>query len=143
MSDEATVYVKDIMTKKVITVQPSDSVDDVVACVLEKRVNGVPVVDGDGKLCGIVTVTNLFQLLDSILFDDPLNNYLRDTNATVEDIMTSDVITVAPTTLIKEVVHTSLYKNIHAFPVMENERLVGIIGKKDILKAGLAIAKNQ
>jgi CBS domain-containing protein len=143
MGDEKNVYVKDIMTRKVITASPEDPIFEIIDCFLEKRVNGLPVVDHNGVLCGIITVTNLFHFLDSLLFDDPLNNYLKDSKTTVRDLMTKDVVTVASDAPVREVVHTSLYKNIHAIPVVDNGKIVGIVGKRDILKAGFSLIKKK
>lgn len=142
-AEKGSLKVKDVMSKNVITITAGTAVSDVVDLVLEKRINGVPVIDTDGRLCGLVTVTNLFGVLDSLLFDDPLNSYRRDIRMAVEEIMIKDVQSVGPETTVKEVVHISLYKDIHTFPVIENSVLIGIIGKRDILKSGYALVQEM
>lgn len=144
MDDEkGLLKVKDIMSKNVITVTPETAISDVVDLVLERRINGVPVLDPDGQLCGLVTVTNLFTVLDSLLFDDPVNRYRHDIRMAVSEIMIQDVQAVGPETTVKEIVHLSLYKDIHTFPVIENSVLIGIIGKRDILKSGYRLVQNM
>ena len=54
----------------------------------------------------------------------------------VSEIMQRDIVTVTPTTTIREIVHKSCYKNIHMFPVMYEDKVVGIVGRRDILNAG-------
>jgi len=140
MGASKNLKVADIMTKKVITVSVQMPVIDVVHLVLEKRINGLPVVDDNGTLQGVVTTTNLFEFLDKVLFDHPLDNFLADNDVMVEEIMIKNVVSVSPETTIREVVHMSLYKGIHTFPVVENEKIVGIVGKRDILNAGYSLA---
>jgi CBS domain-containing protein len=143
MGEKQVLKVKDIMSKNVITVTAATPVSEVIDLVLEKRINGVPVIDANGRLCGILTITNLFRMLDSLLFDDPLNNYRRDITMAVDEIMTKDIHSIGPEMTVKEVVHLSLYKDIHTFPVIEDSTLIGIIGKRDILKAGYSLVQEM
>jgi predicted transcriptional regulator len=142
--------VKDIMTKEVISVSPAMEIVQAAKILLDKCINGVPVVDG-AKLIGILCQSDLiaqqeklpipsvFTLLDSIIPMGSTKHFekvLRKIAATtVADAMTPDPVTVRPETGIDEVATLMLEKNFHTIPVVEEGRLVGIIGKEDILRA--------
>ena len=142
--------VKDIMTKEIISVPPAMEIVQAAKILLDKSINGVPVVDG-GKLAGILCQSDLiaqqeklpipsvFTLLDGIISLGSTKHFekvLRKIAATtVADAMTPDPVTVRPETGIDEVATLMLEKNFHTIPVVEEGRLVGIIGKEDILRA--------
>jgi CBS domain-containing protein len=141
---------KDIMTKEVITVPPDMEIVQAAKILLDKGINGVPVVEG-AKLIGILCQSDLiaqqeklpmpsiFTLLDGIIPLGSNKNFekaLRKIAATtVADAMTPDPATVGPETGIDEVATLMLDKNFHTIPVTKEGALVGIIGKEDILKA--------
>lgn len=144
------MLVKDIMTREVITVSPDTSVKEIAELMLEKGIGGVPVVE-DEKLVGIVTEEDLImknvklhfptyiQLLDAVIYLESLKKYedeLRKAiGATAKDVMTRDVITIAPDASLEEAATLMVEKGISRLPVVEGEKLVGIITKRDILKS--------
>ena len=139
---------KDIMTRDVITVSPKMEIAHVAKLLLEKGINGVPVVD-EGKLVGVVCqsdliaqqkkfpIPSLFTILDGFI---PLKS-IKSLEKTVQKIaattvaqaMTSNPTTVHPITGIDEIASLMVDKNFHTVPVVEEGSLVGIIGKEDIL----------
>ena len=140
---------KDIMTTKVITVHPDTEVVKAAGLMLEHHINGLPVVDRDGRLTGVICQSDLitqqkkiplpsfFVLLDSAI---PLTSPKRIKKELqkmaairVEEAMTRDPITVAPETPLEDIATTMVKNNIHVLPVLDQGRLVGIIGKEDIL----------
>jgi CBS-domain-containing membrane protein len=144
------VRVKDIMTKKVITVAPEMDIGHVAKLLFEKGINGVPVVDEIGKLVGIICQSDLiaqqkglpipsvFTLLDGFF---PLASMKHLEKAvkkmaatTVADAMTSNPVTVRPETGIEELAGLMVDKNFHTLPVVDEGKLVGVVGKVDILK---------
>lgn len=141
--------VKDIMTKEVISVPPDMEIVQAAKILLDKSINGVPVVEG-AKLVGILCQSDLiaqqeklptpsvFTLLDGIIplgSNKHFEKVLRKIAATtVADAMTPDPVTVQPETGIDEVATLMLEKNFHTIPVVEEGKLVGIIGKEDILR---------
>ena len=141
--------VKDIMTRDLITVTPEMDVARATKIILEKGINGVPVVDGD-KLVGILCqsdliaqqkkfpVPSLFTLLDGIFPLTSMKHIEKETNkiaaTTVAQAMTSDPFTVEPDMSIEDVATVMVNKNFHTLPVLGKGKLVGIVGKKDILK---------
>ncbi len=141
---------KDIMTADVITVTPETEVTEVAKLLLEKHFNGVPVVDENGGLVGIICQSDLiseqkklpipsvFTILDTFI---PIyspgkteKEVQKIAAIKVADAMTPAPVTVDPETGIDEIASIMVNKSIHTVPVMEGKKLVGIIGKEDILK---------
>ncbi|MCE5213397.1 MAG: CBS domain-containing protein [Methanobacterium sp.] len=116
------VKVKDIMTSEVKTVLPTDSVDEVVKIMFKYKHMGYPVYKED-NLLGIVT----FHDLSSIPSDKM--------NSPVEQFMTRDVVVTHPEEEVTSILEKLNIKNVGRFPVMEKDKLVGIISKTDIMKA--------
>ena len=141
---------KDIMTKEVITVQPETEVVHAAKMLLEHHINGLPVVDKEGHLKGILCQTDLvvqqrkiplpsfFIILDSFVpLTSPKNieKELRKMSAiTVKEAMTPDPITVDPETSLEDIATLMVKHKIHTLPVLDQGRIVGIIGKEDILR---------
>ena len=140
---------KDIMTKDPITVPPDMEIVRAAKILLEKGINGIPVVEG-GQLVGILCQSDLiaqqknlpipsvFTLLDGVIplgSAKHLEKTVRKIAATnVSDAMTPDPVTVHPDTGIEEIASLMLDKNFHTIPVLEGGNLVGIIGQEDILR---------
>jgi CBS-domain-containing membrane protein len=146
----AMLSVRDIMTKDVITVSPEMEIVHAAKLLLEKSINGVPVVDGTGNLVGILCqsdlvaqqkkfpIPSLFTILDGVIPLTSTKNLeaqiQKITAATVADAMTPDPVTVGPETSIEEVGSIMVDRNFHTLPVMDGGELVGIVGKEDVLK---------
>lgn len=140
----------DIMTKEVLTVQPHTSVRELAALLLERKISGAPVVDEAGKVLGVVTESDLiFQnkkvhlptavaILDAFVFlESPgkMEEELKKmAGAKVGDICSRQLITVGPETELEEIATLMAEKKIHTLPVLEDGKLVGIIGKSDIIR---------
>jgi CBS-domain-containing membrane protein len=141
---------KDIMTKEVITVTPETEIVKAAKLLLEHHINGLPVVDREGSLRGIICQEDLieqqkklplpsfFILLDSVI---PLHSYKKMEKTvqkmaaiTVQDAMTRDPITVGPETPLEDIASLMVKHAIHTLPVLDKDKMVGIIGKEDILR---------
>jgi CBS domain-containing protein len=141
--------VKDIMTRDLITITPEMDIAQATKIILEKDINGVPVLDGD-KLVGILCqsdliaqqkkfpIPSLFTLLDGIFPLTSMKRLEKETKkiaaTTVAQAMSSDPFTVEPEMSIEDVATVMVNKNFHTLPVLDKEKLVGIVGKKDILE---------
>jgi CBS-domain-containing membrane protein len=142
--------VKDIMTADVVSVTPQTDIGYAAKLLLEKKINGVPVVDEQGMVVGILCqsdlivqqkkfpVPSLFTLLDGFVPMTSMKRLEADLQkmsaATVADAMSSNPVTVTPETTIEETANLMVEKNIHTLPVMQKGALVGIVGKQDILR---------
>ena len=141
---------KDIMTTDVITISPEAEVAQAAKLLLTNRINGVPVVNDAGKLVGIlcqsdliiqqknIPIPSLFTLLDGFI---PLTSSKKLDKevekiaaAKVSDAMTANPVTVSPDTGIEDIAALMVEKNYHTLPVVDGDKLVGILGKEDVLK---------
>ena len=142
---------KDIMTKDVITVKKDTKVSELADILTKNRISGAPVVNDLGKVAGVVTESDLveqskslhlptvFTILDSVIFLESARHFEKEikkmTGAKVEDIYTEDLITVNPDTPVREVATIMAEKKIYTIPVVDGAKLVGIIGKADVVRA--------
>ena len=145
------MLVKNVMTKDVLTVRPDEKVDKVARLLVENRISGVPVVDDQHRVVGIITEKDLMikaselkvpfylTLFDSIIFlENPIrfNNDLKKYTATyVREAMTSKVVTVPEDCPVSEVVALMQKKKINRIPIVRHGKLIGIVTRNDILKA--------
>jgi CBS domain-containing protein len=142
------VLAKEIMTKKVITIKKEATVADLIDLLIKNKFAGVPVVDNDNNIVGIVTETDIIlqesnlplPLSIGLTFIDKFETYLKDTKSylktKVEDIMIKDVKTVKEDSPLLDVVNTMINNKINRVPVVDNKKkLVGIITRADIIKS--------
>ena len=141
---------KDIMNREVVTVRPDTEITEAARTLLERRINGVPVVDENGDLVGILCqsdliaqqkkmpIPSLFTFLDGLIALTSMKQIEKEVRkiaaTVVSDAMTPDPVTVKPDTSIESVAALMVDNSFHTLPVVENERLVGIIGKSDVLR---------
>jgi CBS domain-containing protein len=145
--------VRDIMDPDPATVQPDSPVEDVVRTLRDNELPGVPVVDDEGRVVGIVTEADLvlpddegdlhiphyINLFGGTVFLEPLSRFetrLRKAFASnAEDMMTAKPETVTPDTTVREaarIIHESGHNRL---PVVEDGRLVGVVTRLDVLGA--------
>jgi CBS domain-containing protein len=153
--------VKDVMTEKVITARKDTSVGELSQILLKNNITGVPVVDEDGVLQGMVTDADIItEDIEPIfpLFFDPLivsyafmenfEKYKKDIkdylNIKVEEIMTRRVKTVKKETTVSDTVKILVKDRINRIPVVdENNKVIGIVARADILKSMLSDAEKE
>ncbi len=144
------IKVKDIMTREVKSVSPETEITQAAKLLLSERINGVPVVSRAGELVGIlcqsdliaqqksIPIPSLFTLLDGYIpltFLNRLDKEVEKIAATkVDNAMTPDPVTVNSDTGIDKVAALMVEKNYHTLPVVDDGKLVGIVGKEDVLR---------
>jgi len=114
-----------IMTEDVVTIGPEASIQEAIELLLLQHISGLPVTDEEGQLIGIVTE---FALL-AIAYDDKIRG------ETVAQHMTTELLTVGPNDSINKVADLCLAHRVRRVPVAENGRLLGLISRRDVLKA--------
>lgn len=141
---------KDIMNPQVATVSPEAGISETVRILLEKRINGLPVVDPKGRLVGIICQSDLiaqqkrmpipsvFTLLDGLIplksSKDLDREMAKIAAIRVAQAMTENPVTVSPETTLEEIATLMVEKKFHTLPVVEEGKLVGVIGKEDVLR---------
>ncbi len=142
---------KDIMTKEVVTVKPETSIEELSDLLVKNGISGAPVVDEAGKLYGIVTEDDLISrnkrlhiptvvsFLDAAIYLESSKKFeeeVRRLSATkVGDICTRTVITIPEDTTLVDIATIMSDKKVHLLPVVRSGKIVGIVGKRDIVKA--------
>jgi predicted transcriptional regulator len=117
-----------IMTPNLITVRPEASIEEAIELLLSEQISGLPVIDESGGLVGVITE---FALL-AVAYDQRVKNH------TVSGHMTTDLITVNVDDPISRVADLCIVHRVRRLPVLENGRLVGIIARRDVLRALVA-----
>ncbi len=130
------MFVGKRMKTDVITVSPSDSLYRASALLKEHRIHHLPVMD-QGKLVGILTDTDI---RNARLEESGAEGAAKETRA-VGEIMTRNVITLSPRDTIEDAALILHRKRFEALPVMEGQRVVGIIAKADVIAAFLDTLK--
>lgn len=142
---------KDIMNCDVVTVKEEDTVENVIKLLLENNISGVPVVDEEGTVIGIVTegdiifrskklhIPTYFTILDSYIFLESTKNLENDIRKMaayrVKEVMTKKVITVEQDETIEEIATLMTTKKINRIPIVDKGKIVGIVSRRDIIKA--------
>ena len=144
------ITAKNIMTRDVITISPETEIARAAKLLLTNRINGVPVVNDAGELVGIlcqsdliiqqknIPIPSLFTLLDGYIPLTSSKKIDREVEKIaakkVADAMTAKPVTIGPDTGIEEIAAFMVGKNYHTLPVVDGGKLVGIVGKEDVLR---------
>lgn len=136
------IRAKDMMSDEVITVKKDDSLAEIAELMIKKRISGFPVLE-NGEIIGIITSNDLFLVMDMIKTGELLQNDDTDSSQpSVNFAMSTDIVTVNPETNLDEIISLMKYRNIHTLPVMSQNKLVGVIGRRDIFKSFYDVIRN-
>lgn len=125
--------VKDYMARTLITFKPDTDVLDAVHTLVTQRIAGAPVVDDEGNLIGMLSEIDCLRVvLDA--------SYHGQHGGPVRDYMTTDIKTVAAQMSIIDLAQEFVQHGFRRFPVLEDNRLVGQISRRDVLRALQSIA---
>jgi len=129
------MYVGRIMNTYLMTIPPDTSLQKAKEIIDEKRINHLLVVDKNGDLIGIVSDRDIKQTSASPATTLSVHelNYLL-TQLTAEQIMSKKIITISPGTTIERAALIMQKNRINALPVIEDEKLVGIITSSDVMR---------
>lgn len=135
----------DVMTTQAVTVDPATDVVSVAKLLLEKGISAVPVVTSDGTVVGIVSEGDLMRRLrdpsrmrywwlDLIASPrDDLADYVKMRGRHAEDVMSRDLVAVAEDTPIADIAPLLATRQIKRIPVLQEDRLVGIVSRANLL----------
>ena len=145
----------DVMTTDVITVSPTTTVQEVAKLLSERGISGVPVVDADNRLVGILSEGDLLHRaetgtdrwperrrswwLDSLALDEA-RSYVKANARTAGELMTRDVISVDETTELADIAILLETRRIKRVPVLRDGKLVGIVSRANLVRALAAAA---
>lgn len=163
MTRLSNIRARDIMQKQVARLTPSDTIDSAVALMEEMHISGAPVVDAEGHVVGVLSVSDIMQRAhvssdrldtgrgdyvlseiyadeeDDFIGDEVIHNkqnYSPDVQAreTVGDWMSSGVISVTPDTSLSRICKLMSEQRIHRVFVLEHRDLVGVITSLDVVR---------
>ncbi len=136
------ILARDVMSRFAITVKEDSSLLNAAHLMMRFKISGLPVMSHEGKISGIITASDLFRMMGEIVVHDVIvQNSLYKGNIMVKDVMTKDVVVVDKTTSFFDIVNTMYGKNIHTLPVVENNEIVGIIGRRDVINSFYKLLK--
>ena len=140
----AKVPVEDFMTRRVVTITPDTTLLAAAKLMLEHRVGGLPVLDATGRIIGVFSESDLLReegedgspWLRMMVGPDgePVEPPRLDTRK-VGDIMTREPITIAPGASIAEACRLLHEQHLRRLPVVEGDKLVGMIARADLVRA--------
>lgn len=145
---------RDVMTREVRTVRDDTTLSELSDLLRREEISGVPVVDEDGRLVGVVSATDLLASVaenrsagpaerpdyfrraweDSYDEEDLVGVEIRDEGPMVRDIMNPATYTVEEGTTLPEIARLMLQAHVHRVLVLEGSELVGIVSSSDLLK---------
>jgi len=142
------MLVQTIMTLSPITVSASSSVVEAARIMLDNRVSGLPVIDANGVLVGMITEGDFLRrheldtdrkrswLLEWLTSPGKIaDEYVRAHGRLVEEVMTSHVMVISPKASISDAVRLMEQNDVKRLPVVSDGRLVGIISRSDLMRA--------
>lgn len=140
------VKVGDVMTTEVVTVPPGESLKEVARLMVERRISGVPVVDGEGRVLGVVSEADLLVKERGVRESrggplawlvDPLEvgERLKIEARVAGEAMTSPAVTIEPHRLVASAAERMLEQGVNRLPVVVGDRLVGIVTRADLVRA--------
>ena len=142
------MQVREFMTSDVITVRANTPVHDIAALMVEKRISGVPVLDANGQVIGILGQGDLLHRTEVgterrhkwwlRVFGDPnalAREFSKAHGLIARDVMSKNVISIGPDAELREAADMLDRHKLKRLPVLENERLIGILTRGDLVRA--------
>ncbi len=131
------VKIVDYMSTRVLTFKPATNVFDAMQILMTRGFSGAPVVDDGGRLVGMLSESDLMQVVIQ-------DSYYAETTGIVADFMHAPVDTVSPNTDIYSLAERFVKERRRRFPVVgEDGRLVGQISRRDVLRAAIGLVGRQ
>ncbi len=119
--------VRDHMVTDLVTVPPNTEIMRIIGSLIEHDISGVLVVDADDSLAGIVTERDIIAVASQ-------SGYFDEEGGPVSEFMTTPVETVGPDDSLMDVAVRMAKSPYRRFPVVDNGKLIGLIGRRDVLK---------
>jgi CBS domain-containing protein len=142
-----------MMTRRVVSIAPEASIWEAACLMLEKQISGLPVIDGEGNLVGILTEADCLRraeagtecrgsrCLELLITSGQLaNEYIHFHGRKVAEVMTRYVVTVAEGTSLEQIAHLMESRRIKRVPVLRGGEVVGIVSRANVLRALASLA---
>ncbi|WP_066292229.1 acetoin utilization AcuB family protein [Bacillus sp. FJAT-29937] len=126
------MIVEEIMRTEVVTLTENDSIAKAIKLMNEKKIRHLPIIDENQRLIGLVTDRDIRDATPSILFDT--EKYKELLQNPLKMIMKTDIITGHPLDFVEEVSAILYEHRIGCFPILKEDKLVGIVTETDLLR---------
>lgn len=142
---------REIMTREVVTVTVETSLKELASKFVETRHSNMPVVDGAGKLIGMISETDLIEqqkplhiptvmaLFDGVFYLDSEKHFKeqvdRVTATTVGELCDKKPVTCSPESTVREIAGLMSKHKVHLLPVVETDEMVGVVARLDLIRA--------
>jgi CBS domain-containing protein len=128
------------MNRQIVAVTPETSIADAAGILLRQRISGLPVVDGTGRLVGVVSEGDFIR--GALLTDAETTDAAHAQDCTVGEIMTAKPLTIVEDTPLADVAQMMEAHGVKRLPVLRDDRLVGIVTRSDLLQAVARLARD-
>ena len=126
------------MITDVITFKADQEITDVTETIIKRKISGAPVVNNEGEIIGIITEKDCLR----VIYDEKYHN-LFPNQGKVTNYMSKKVVTVDYNIKINELASLFMKSNFRRYPVLKNGKMVGVISRRDVLKACKKIKKTS
>jgi CBS domain-containing protein len=147
------MQVSDIMTRRVISVVPDESIDAAIELMLKRHISGLPVINDKSELVGIVTESDFLRRPETSTehktgsrwrdtffnFSKVIDNYVHSHGVKVKDVMTPNPVAVTEDTPLDRVVQLMQTRNVKRLPVVRDGKVIGIISRANLMRALVSI----
>jgi CBS domain-containing protein len=143
--------VREIMQTNVITAKPDTTVGELADILAQNKISGVPVVDDQGRVLGMVSEADIIlqdadlhfpyyiQFLEMVIYLQSVHKFeervRKSIGSKVTEIMSDEVVSVSPDASVREVATLMTDRDVNRLPVTQDEILVGIVTRGDIVRA--------
>jgi CBS domain-containing protein len=144
----------EVMTRRVVSVRPEATVLEAVRLMLDNHISGLPVIDTNGKLVGIVTEGDFLRRAETgtqrkrsrwlELLAGPgtlAEDYIHAHGRKVDEVMTSDPVTISEDTPLEEVVRLMERRRVKRLPVVRGNSVVGIVSRANLMHALASVGR--
>jgi CBS domain-containing protein len=116
---------RDIMTEDLVTIRPTATVREACDFLLSREISGLPVIDDGDRLVGIITEFALMAVAyDKKVLEEPVSQH-----------MTTELLTVDVNDSVRKVADLCVVHRVRRVPVLKDGRLVGLVARRDVLRA--------
>ena len=128
--------IKEFMAKQLITFQSDTPIETAMESFLENKISGAPVLDDQGKLVGVLSEKDCMRTLFESSYYNNLGGFVRE-------YMSTDLKTINIHDTLSNVADEFIKSRFRRFPVMEGDKLVGQISRRDILRAIVKLSNEK
>ena len=122
---------KDVMTTDVVTIDPDTTLEKAIGMLVNNKISGMPVCDKNGKVVGMISEKDLLNFI----FSGNLNN------TKIKEAMSTHIISFPPDADLDKIALVMGEKQIRRVPIIENEKLLGIVSRRSIIRIVLSMPK--